>query len=149
MKLAAGDLDLPAADWILIVDDEFDVVTILRQWLEKQGYHVFGFTEPRLALEHFGLNSKQYDLVISDLRMPEINGYEFIKKAKEIKPQVKVFFMTAFEINDIEFRRLLPSVKIDEFIQKPVSMNYLTTVVKKHISLGMKVEQFSDDLTSA
>jgi DNA-binding NtrC family response regulator len=132
-----------ATRWILIVDDEFDVVTILRQWLEKQGYHVFGFTEPRLALEHFRLNSKQYDLVISDLRMPEINGYEFIKKAKEIKPQVKVFFMTAFEINDIEFRRLLPSVKIDEFIQKPISMDYLTTVIKKYISIGMKTKPFN------
>jgi DNA-binding NtrC family response regulator len=132
-----------ATRWILIVDDEFDVVTILRQWLEKQGYNVFGFTEPRLALEHFRLNFKQYDLVISDLRMPEINGYEFIKKAKEIKPQVKVFFMTAFEINDIEFRRLLPSVKIDEFIQKPISMDYLTTVIKKYISIGMKTKPFN------
>jgi DNA-binding NtrC family response regulator len=140
--LAAGDLELPAHDWILIVDDEFDVVTILRQWLEKQEFHVFGFTEPLLALEHFRLNSKEYGLVISDLRMPEINGYEFIKKVKEIKPEVKVFFMTAFEINDIEFRRLLSSVKIDEFIQKPIGMNYLTTVIKKYISSGTKAERF-------
>jgi response regulator RpfG family c-di-GMP phosphodiesterase len=103
---------------------------------------VFGFTEPALALEHFRINSKKYGLVISDLRMPEINGYEFIKKIKEIKPEVKVFFMTAFEINDIEFKRLLPSVKIDEFIQKPISMNYLTTIIKKHISTGMKAKRF-------
>jgi DNA-binding NtrC family response regulator len=140
--LAAGDVELPAPDWILIVDDEFDVVTILRQWLEKKGFHVFGFTEPSLALEHFRLNSKEYGLVISDLRMPEINGYEFIKRVKEIKPEVKVFFMTAFEINDIEFRRLLPSVKIDEFIQKPTTMNHLTTVIKKYINSGMKAERF-------
>jgi response regulator RpfG family c-di-GMP phosphodiesterase len=140
--LAAGDVEHPATAWILIVDDEFDVVTILRQWIERQGFDVFGFTEPSLALEHFRLNSKQYGLVISDLRMPEMNGYEFIRKVKEIKPEVKVFFMTAFEINDIEFRRLLPSVKIDEFIQKPISMNYLTTVIKKYISIGMKAKQF-------
>jgi hypothetical protein len=49
--------------------------------------------------------------------------------------------MTAFEINDIEFRRLLPSVKIDEFIQKPISMNYLTTIIKKYISIGMKAKR--------
>ena len=73
--MAAGDIDLQSThDWILIVDDEFDVVTILRQWLEKQGFQVFGFTAPNLALEHFRLNSKEYRLVISDLRMPEING---------------------------------------------------------------------------
>ena len=141
--MAAGDLDLPVHDWILIVDDEFDVVTILRQWLERQGFHVFGFTEPSLGLEHFRINSMEYSLVISDLRMPEINGYEFIKRVKEIKPEVKVFFMTAFEINDIEFRRLLPSVIIDEFIQKPVTMNQLTALVKKHVSTGIKTERFT------
>jgi two-component SAPR family response regulator len=43
--------------------------------------------------------------------MPGMNGYDFIKKVKEIKPQVKVFFITAFSINDVEFRRILPSVK--------------------------------------
>jgi response regulator RpfG family c-di-GMP phosphodiesterase len=101
---------------------------------------VFGFTEPTLALEHFRLNYKEYGLVISDLRMPEINGYEFIKKVKAIKPEVKVFLMTAFDINDIELRRFLPSVKINEFIQKPVSMNYLTIVIKKYISIGMKAK---------
>jgi DNA-binding NtrC family response regulator len=73
IQLAAGDLDLPAHDWTL-VDDEFDVVTILRQWLERQGFRVFGFTELSLALEHFRLNSKEYRLAISDLRMPEINS---------------------------------------------------------------------------
>lgn len=136
--MATRDVELPTSDWILIVDDEFDVVTILRQWLERQGFHVFGFTQPSLALQHFRLNSKEYRLVISDLRMPEINGYEFIKRVKEIKPEVKVFFMTAFEINDIEFRRLLPSVKIDEFIQKPITMNHLTTLIKKYISIDIK-----------
>ncbi|MGC1927375.1 MAG: response regulator [Candidatus Nitrosopolaris sp.] len=76
-------------------------------------FHVFGFTEPATALEHFRINSKKYGLVISDLRVPEINGYEFMKKVKKIKPEVKVFFMTAFDINDIQFRRLLSSVKIN------------------------------------
>ena len=140
--MAAEDLELQALDWILIVDDEFDIVTIVRQWLEKQGFLAFGFTDPSLALEHFRINSKQYSLVVSDVRMPEINGYEFIKKVKEIKPDVIVFFMTAFEINDIEFRKVLPSVKIDEFIQKPISMDYITTQIKKYIKTGIKAKQF-------
>jgi DNA-binding NtrC family response regulator len=141
VEMPARDVELSSTDWILIVDDEFEVVTILRQWLEKQAFNVIGFTEPALALEYFRINFKKYGLVISDLRMPEINGYEFIKKVKKIKPEVKVFFMTAFEINDNEFRRLLPSVKIDEFIQKPISMNYLTTIIKKYISIGMKAKR--------
>ena len=69
---------------ILLVDDEFDITTVLRQGLEKQGFRVFGFTDPLLALEHFQINSDQYGLVISDLRMPAMNGYEFIKNIKKI-----------------------------------------------------------------
>jgi DNA-binding NtrC family response regulator len=86
---------------ILILDDEFDIVSVLKQGIDKQGFRVFGFTDPYLALEHFQINSELYGLVITDLRMPGMNGYEFIKKVKEIKPQVKVFFMTAFSINDV------------------------------------------------
>ena len=69
------------------------------------------------ALDDFDINSDRYGLVISNLRMPIMNGYQFIKKVKEIKPQVKVFFISAFEIDDIEFRRELPLVKVDEFIK--------------------------------
>jgi response regulator RpfG family c-di-GMP phosphodiesterase len=125
-------------NWILILDDEFDIITPFKQELERDGYHVFAFTEPLLALEHFRINSKQYGLVISDLRMPGMNGYEFIKRIKEIKAEVKVFFMTAFEIDDIEFKRVLPSVKIDEFIQKPISINEITGVIGKYIDVQMK-----------
>ena len=63
-----------------------------------------------------------------------MNGFEFIKKVKEIKPKVKVFCMTAFEINDIEFRRVLPSTSIDELIQKPILLERLNDLVQNHTS---------------
>jgi DNA-binding response OmpR family regulator len=44
-------------DWILIVDDEFDIVSIFKEALNKKGFHVFGFTDPLLALQHFQINS--------------------------------------------------------------------------------------------
>lgn len=123
---------------VLILDDEFDIVTVIKQGIEKQGFTVFAFTDPYLALEHFQINSELYGLVITDLKMPGINGYEFIKKVKEIKPQVKVFFMTAFSINDVECRRILPSVKIEEFIEKPVSLKKLVSLINKYINLELK-----------
>jgi DNA-binding NtrC family response regulator len=123
---------------ILILDDEFDIANVMKQGIVKLGFRVFAFTDPYLALEHFKINSELYGLVITDLRMPGMNGYEFIKKVKEIKPQVKVFFMTAFSINDIEFRRILPFVKIDEFIEKPVSLNKLVSLINKYINLEIK-----------
>jgi DNA-binding NtrC family response regulator len=124
---------------ILIVDDEFDITTVLRQGLEKQGFLVFGFTDPLLALEHFQTNSDHYGLVISDLRMPAMNGYEFIKKVKKIKPEVIVFLMTAFEIDDKEFRRLLQSVKIDEFIQKPIAIKNLVELVHRCVNVQISI----------
>lgn len=80
--------------------------------------------------------------MISDVRIPEMSGYEFLKRVKEIKPEVKVFLMTAFEIDDIEIRRLLPSVTIDEFIQKPISSNSLISRIRKYI----KNESDSDNV---
>lgn len=119
---------------ILVLDDDFDIVTLIKLGLQKQyrSFNVYGFTDPILALEHFNINAAGYQLVISDIRMPQMNGFEFIKKVKEIKPQIKVFLMTAFEINDVEFRRVLPSTRIDEFIQKPVSLQKLNTLVMNH-----------------
>ena len=88
---------------------------------------------PVLALNHFQMNSEQYRLVISDIRMPVMNGYEFIKRVKEMKPHVKVFIISAFEIDDSQFKRELPFVKIDEIIQKPISLEDFTSTVSKHL----------------
>src|SRR5437016_1988161 len=121
---------------ILIVDDDFDIVSILKLGLEKHSaLDVYGFTHPALALEHFERNIKNYDLVISDIRMPPMNGFEFVKKIRTIKPEVKVFLMTAFEINEAEFRRVLPSTRIDEFIRKPISLAKLNSLLLDHLMI--------------
>jgi two-component SAPR family response regulator len=65
--------------------------------------------------------------------MPTMNGFEFIKKVKRLKPTVKVFFMTAFEIDTDEWSNVLPSVKIDEFIQKPFTLEKIGKLVSTHI----------------
>ena len=115
------------------MDDDPDIVSILKLGLKRQGFNPVIFTDPNLALEHFGLNHKNYDLVISDIRMPTMNGFEFIKKVKRLKPTVKVFFMTAFEIDAKEWSSVLPSVKIDEFIQKPFTLEKIGKLVSAHI----------------
>lgn len=122
------------ANAILLLDDEFDIITAFTLVLEDKGFHVFGFTDPVLALNHFQINSEQYELVISDIRMPVMNGYEFIRRVKEMKPRVKVFIISAFEIDDIEFKRELPFVKVDEIIQKPISLEDFTSTVSKHLN---------------
>jgi DNA-binding NtrC family response regulator len=120
------------ADTILMLDDEFDIMNIFTLALEKQGFHVIAFTEPMLALDHFQKNRDRYWLVVSDIRMPLIDGYQFIKRVKEIKPDVKVFFMSAFLADDIQFRTGLSLVKVDEYIEKPISLNDFIKLVKKY-----------------
>jgi DNA-binding NtrC family response regulator len=132
--MRSTEFDVKSLPFILVLDDDFDVINIFRLGLEKYGLNVFGFTDPLLALEHFNINRERYAIVVSDIRMPTMNGYEFVKKVKEMKPEVKIFLMTAFEINDLEFSRALPSIRIDEFIQKPVSVGNLFAIIQKHTS---------------
>lgn len=132
--MRSADLNVDSRPFILALDDDFDVINIFRLGLEKYGLNVFGFTDPLLALEHFKINRDRYAIVVSDIRMPVMNGYEFVKKVKEVKPEMKIFLMTAFEINDLEFSRALPSIRIDEFIQKPVSVSNLATTIQKYIN---------------
>jgi len=113
---------------ILVVDDEVDIVIIFRQALHKQGYNVFGFTDPALALEHFKHNAKDYRLVITDVRMPHMNGFELAANITAIKPDAKIVLMSAFEIGDLEFS--MSSAKISDFIRKPIDIGTLIQKVK-------------------
>lgn len=102
---------------ILVLDDDMDIGNLFKLGLQRSlGLDASVFTDPPLALEHFKINSEKYDLVISDVRMPVMNGYEFVTKVKQINPAVKVCLMSAFEVNDLD----LNSVRIDEFLQNPI-----------------------------
>ncbi|MFL6473427.1 MAG: response regulator [Nitrososphaera sp.] len=119
---------LSVARSILVVDDELDIVLIFKQALSRQGYTVFGFTDPLLALEHFKVNSADYGLVITDVRMPRMSGFELAANIKVIKPDAKVVFMSAFEVRDLEFS--MPGVRINDFLRKPVDIKTLVRRVK-------------------
>ena len=122
----------PSSLSILIVDDNFDIVRLMERALKEHGFNVSIFTNPVRALEDFKINHKDCRLILSDIRMPGMNGYEFVKKAKEIDKQVKTILMSAFEINDYEeFHNALPDIKIDGFLQKPFSMAKLNDVIEK------------------
>jgi DNA-binding NarL/FixJ family response regulator len=98
---------------------------------------VDSFTNPFLALEHFHLNSKDYTIVISDIRMPGVNGFEFVRKIREVKPKIKVLLMTAFDNNTTVFSEELLATKVNGFIQKPISLKILNSEVKK-LTNGIK-----------
>ena len=121
---------------ILVVDDEFDIVNIIGLWLNKQNIDVCGYTDPLLALKHFKDNYNKIDLVLSDIRMPQMNGYEFANRIKALKPKVKVILMSSFEIGEVEFSKMFHSVKIDSLISKPISMKNLTEKIQNVFNIS-------------
>ena len=110
--------------------------------LERYGFNTCCFTKPIIALEHYKMSPNNHDLVISDLQMPYMNGFEFIRKVKEINSNVKAFLMTSsLQTNDSGLL-LLPNTNpissslnliIDEFILKPFSVQKLVELIRKHI----------------
>jgi DNA-binding NtrC family response regulator len=118
---------------LLIVDDDSDIVQVLKMGLLKKGFSVEAFTNPKEALQSFKSNAESYCLVLSDMRMPALSGIQLSKKVKEVNPNVKVVLMTAFEIRDIEFSKVFPSTQIDGFVQKPIGINELTDKILRLI----------------
>jgi DNA-binding NtrC family response regulator len=119
---------------ILVLDDDFDINNIIKMSLQKQGFHVFGFTDPLLALEHFKANCDTCDLVISDWRMPTMNGLEFLQNITKIKPTTKILLMSAFNVKeDQEYSELSKEINISGFIQKPVSMRRFGQIIRSNI----------------
>jgi DNA-binding NtrC family response regulator len=89
----------------ILVVDEFDIVNTITLWLDRHNFGVCGYTDPLLALEHFKDNYNKIDLVLSDIRMPQMNGYELANRIKALQPKVKVILMSAFEIREVEFSK--------------------------------------------
>ena len=111
---------------LLIVDDDSDIVQVLKMGLIKNGFMVEAFTNPQEALQSFKSDAESYCLVLSDIRMPSLSGIQLSKKVKEVNPNVKVVLMTAFEIRDSEFSKVFPSTQVDGFVQKPIGIKELT-----------------------
>jgi DNA-binding NtrC family response regulator len=118
---------------ILLVDDELDIIKSVERWVEAAGFEVYGFVDPIQALKYFQNYSDHINLVLSDIRMQKMNGIEFVKKVKSIRPETKVILMTAFETDLPELSKTLPSVKIDGFMLKPGSLESLVDTIKKII----------------
>jgi CheY-like chemotaxis protein len=107
---------------ILIVDDEKDVGRTFKMILENYGFEIDFFIDPAMALETFKPNL--YHLIILDIRMAEINGFELYDKLKSMDPKIKTLFITA--LNSVEpyntrNSKVYPLSGVRHFMKKPVS----------------------------
>jgi YesN/AraC family two-component response regulator len=117
---------------IMIVDDESDILSVIKRGIEsKNDFIVDTFSKADEAIENFQNHPPNYyDLVITDIRMPKVNGFELYRRIKETNPNMKIAFITAFEINKEEFSKVIPSVNVTHFISKPVSISKLREKIK-------------------
>src|ERR1044072_6812068 len=124
-----------------IVDDELDIVQLYRDALIASGFSVFAFTNPLIAFEHFKVNKKSYVLIISDLRMPGLDGIGLIKKVKNMNPDIRTILVTAFEVDDNIFEQYTRENIIDGFLQKPITLRDLVTEVENQLRIHRLQEQ--------
>jgi DNA-binding response OmpR family regulator len=111
---------------VLLVDDEPDLNLAVKIVLEENGFQVDTFTDPLLALENFGKEAGMYDLLMLDIKMPNMSGFELYKQIKKIDDKVKVCFLTAGEMDYEQFKKeLFPALDKNCYIQKPIDTEML------------------------
>ena len=121
------------SEHILLVDDEEDIARLFKRALERAGFIVDMYNDPLQSLSNY--RTGIYDLLLLDIKMPEMNGFELYKRIKQIDANSKVCFMTAFEEYYDEFKEIFPDLKDKEcFIRKPISINDLIKSIKSHLN---------------
>ncbi|MDQ6668352.1 MAG: response regulator [Thermoproteota archaeon] len=123
---------------ILIIDDDADITTTFKMGIEDANIgtndrriEVHTYNDPTTALSEFQPNF--FDLLLVDINMPHMNGFQICEKILELDINVKVCFMSSGEINREALREIYPAVSLGCFIKKPVNMNYLIERIKAEL----------------
>ena len=125
-----------------IVDDELDITQLYQDAIygHINGISVVCFNNPVTAVEHFIENKKDYALVISDLRMPNLNGLDLLSKIKMLNSNVRTILVSAYEVKEDEvFQKYMGDGIIDLFIEKPIPIDWLRQKVREQIKTYEKI----------
>ena len=110
------------------MDDEQKTAQLFHSALNTlKGINVFEFTDPILALEHLKINKLHYAVMISDLRMPVINGVQLLKTVKDLNPSTRTILMTGYDIDNSLLQEYTKKEIIDCFLRKPIELDRLLT----------------------
>lgn len=115
---------------IMVVDDEPDLLRLTKKFLETEGYNVHAFSSPEAAIRHVKDGCTTCTIVVSDIRMPGMSGFALVKHLKELLPKTKVILMSSFVIHKQEFKKVMPSLNVDEFVSKPFTKADLVEAIK-------------------
>jgi DNA-binding NtrC family response regulator len=121
---------------VSIVDDEIDIAELFHYAISTsiEGVSVITFNDPIIAIEHFTDNKKNYALVISDLRLPNLNGLELLKKVKQLNPSVRTILLSAYELDEDQvFQSYMKQGIINLFVKKPIGLPELCQEVANQV----------------
>ena len=115
---------------ILVVDDEDTLRTVLSQELKGEGYEVEAAADGQIAIDT--LKVKPFDLVLLDIKMPNVNGFEVLKYIKQSHPNLKVIMLTGFA----DLKNAIESKKLgaEDFVSKPYDLVDLITTIERVLS---------------
>ncbi len=118
---------MPAKNRILVVDDEEALRVVLSAELEGEGYQVTSASDGQEAINI--LTTKEFDLILLDIKMPNVDGFEVLKFVKERWPQTKVVMLTGFA----DLKNAIESKKLgaEDFVSKPYDLVDLLTTVER------------------
>jgi len=114
---------------ILFVDDEKSIITLGEKTLERLGYEVEATSNPQMAIEKIHTNPQKYNLIITDMTMPQMTGVQLAEKVKEIRPDIPIIICTGYSslINEKKAKEL----NINGFLMKPVSWSKLEKMINE------------------
>jgi two-component system response regulator ChvI len=121
---------------VLIIDDEPDIILTLRMDLEKNGFRTDSYSDSILAYKNF--RAGLYDLVLLDIKMPNVDGFQLYQKIKRTDSRVKICFLTASEFYDEEIRKEQGFDGFNEelFLRKPVEIACLIDTIRPLMDLA-------------
>jgi len=119
---------------LLVVDDDRDILFTFKSILDVAGYNVEAFADPDEALSHFKQRDPTYyNLIITDIRMPKINGFQLYQKLKEINSGIRVLFTTAYEVPE-NMLDTMPNINDRDIIRKPIEEELFVNRIKTAIN---------------
>jgi DNA-binding NtrC family response regulator len=118
---------------IAVIEDEIDVLNLYHEVLENEGYTVFAYNDPIEAINNIQQRPEEFGLVISDYRMPLINGFEVCAKLIDLNPELKVVIISAFDLMEEDRNPKFT------FINKPITIAKLISVVNESFSKSIYI----------
>jgi PAS domain S-box-containing protein len=137
-EVVGKDTAPPGNERILVIDDEPPVANMEKKILERLGYEVAASTNPLEALQTFQAKPDQYDLVVTDMTMPEMMGDELARKLLGIRPDISIILCTGFSERISEDRAKALGIK--ELIMKPILKNDFATAVRRALDKSISGE---------